>query len=212
MFDDDKRSTLELEKDLVEMLAEAYSPAQPVAVSVPVGNESGATVATQVSEQAELSQPPSGSIAIDALYGDEFEELVRQSEPTVRVERRQIKFGDSRQLLQDWRGTVTEIGELEFTATLSDQTNPGCPMEVATFEIADVVSDDRALLRPGAVFYWSIGRRITASGNVEMSSVLRFQRLPGWTATQVEQIRGRARALAAKLRGTNLGRETEETG
>ena len=67
-------------------------------------------------------------------------------------------------LLQQWEGTVTELGEGEFTAELRDLTDPTNYREEAVFGLDDVSPDDRSLFALGAVFRWSIGYRTSTAG------------------------------------------------
>lgn len=67
-------------------------------------------------------------------------------------------------LLQEWDGTVTEIGDDEFTAELRDLTDPTNCREEATFEFSAVPPPDRALLTLGAVFRWRVGYENSATG------------------------------------------------
>ena len=99
------------------------------------------------------------------------------------------------QLLQQWEGTVTEIAESEFTAELRDLTEPANYREEATFDIAQLPADDRALLALGAVFRWSIGYRTSGAGQRERVSQLRFVRTPAWRGSVVAEIKQRAAKL-----------------
>jgi hypothetical protein len=88
--------------------------------------------------------------------------------------------------LQEWEGTVDSIGDRTFVARLVDRTSPG-PDEEAEFDIDEVSRGDRDLLAPGAIFYWSIGYRDSASGSRSRTSLLTFRRLPAWTDEEKRQ-------------------------
>lgn len=92
------------------------------------------------------------------------------SDPTIR---------SSFDLLQQWVCTVVSIGEGEFVAIARNKMNPECPDEEVVFDCADVNDSDRQLLEIGAVFYWSVGYRISEWGQKTKGSELRFRRLPG---------------------------------
>ena len=93
---------------------------------------------------------------------------------------------DHYRALQEWEGTVDSIGDRTFVARLVDRTSPG-PDEEAEFDIDEVSRGDRDLLAPGAIFYWSIGYRDSASGSRSRTSLLTFRRLPAWTDEEKRQ-------------------------
>jgi phage FluMu protein gp41 len=98
--------------------------------------------------------------------------------------------------LQQWEGVVTRVLSDEFTITLRDLTHPGSPEEEATVPVAEVTLEDRRLLVPGAVLYWSIGyQTIRASGQVQRVSDIRLRRLPAWSKRDLERVAQRARVL-----------------
>ena len=102
-------------------------------------------------------------------------------------------------LLQEWDGTVTEIGDDEFTAELRDLTDPTNCREEATFEFSTVSPDDRALLTLGAVFRWRIGYETAASGQRRRVSQLRFVRTPTWDESPVQEVERRAAELQTRF-------------
>lgn len=108
-------------------------------------------------------------------------------------------------LLQEWDGTVTAIGDDEFTAELRDLTDPTNCREEASFEFGAVPPADRALLALGAVFRWRVGYETTATGQRQPVSQLRFSRTPAWDASAVRAIQRRAAELQACFPLTNDG-------
>lgn len=100
--------------------------------------------------------------------------------------------------LQKWEGHVVSVTETDFTATLVDLTQPGIEEE-AVLGLSEVTEDDLPLVRPGAVFYWSVGYRVDQSGERSRSSVIWFRRLPAWTEKEIERAQARAAELKAKL-------------
>lgn len=102
-------------------------------------------------------------------------------------------------LLQQWEGTVTELGEGEFTAELRDLTDPTNYREEAAFGLDDVSPDDRSLLALGAVFRWSIGYRTSTAGQRERVSQLRFVRIPCWRRSAIADITQRAAELQRRF-------------
>ena len=73
-------------------------------------------------------------------------------------------------LLNKWHGQVVKIGEDFFEAELTDLSKPGIT-EVAEFAVNDVAENQRALLRPGALFYWFVGYRDTPDGRQKGSQM-----------------------------------------
>jgi len=96
--------------------------------------------------------------------------------------------------LQKWEGYVTEVGQDTFHARLIPLLGEGSDLE-AEIWIEEIDGEDRTLLQPGAIFYWSIGYLDRPSGR-QRTSIIRFQRLPVWTKRELEA----ARAEAAKLK------------
>lgn len=97
--------------------------------------------------------------------------------------------GERVELLQQWEGVVEEVEGEEFFARLSDRTNPAREQEVATFECAEVSTDDLPLLVPGAVFYWSISYRVARHGQKTRTSSIKFRRLPAWSANDIRRLK-----------------------
>jgi hypothetical protein len=81
---------------------------------------------------------------------------------------------------QTWQGYVVEIKESTFIAKLDDLTKAGGTYEMAEFELDEVSPGDTNLLKPGAIFYWSVGSSIT-NGQIKKESMLRFKRVAKWT-------------------------------
>ena len=98
------------------------------------------------------------------------------------------------ELLQMWEGTVTDVGEGEFKARLTDITDPSRPDEEADFSRREVFDGDLALLVEGAVFRWSIGYK-TRGGTKERVSHISFLRLPAWSGKTAEAVREAAAEL-----------------
>lgn len=100
-------------------------------------------------------------------------------------------------VLQDWEGVVETVEETTFSARLRDITaGAEFAWETAELPIDDVTEDDRELVRPGAVFYMTIGRMTHPSGRRDRVARLVFRRLPAWTASTLQQAQQRANALS----------------
>ena len=57
-----------------------------------------------------------------------------------------------------------------------------------------VTDQDKDLIKPGAVFYWTLYKE-TRRGSIRNSQELRFRRLPSWSKTQLERIQAEASKL-----------------
>lgn len=95
-------------------------------------------------------------------------------------------------LLQQWECTVLEVRPDEFTALARDKTAPERPDEEVVFDCDDVNDADSSLLKPGAVFYWNIGYRISEWGQKTKGSELLFRRFPAWDKRDLDAARARA--------------------
>jgi hypothetical protein len=89
-------------------------------------------------------------------------------------------------VLQQWEGTVVEVGPDSFGARMKNLTDLNGPEEWATIlleEIWERVGDEeRRQVHPGAVFYWSIGYLDEPHGTRMTMSTIYFRRLPAWSA------------------------------
>lgn len=101
-------------------------------------------------------------------------------------------------LLQMWEGRVVSIddGNHEFTAVVTDKTNPAMPDEKLTMSIEEVPPTDLSLLSPGAVFYWSIGYADHPGRPRARESRIRFRRLPKWQQSELSKAVDRGKKLA----------------
>jgi hypothetical protein len=104
--------------------------------------------------------------------------------------------------LYHWEGVVDEVGEDSFTCHLIPLEGDGqnqARVEFSDFSFDDLGESDRALVRPGAVFYWTVGRLTNAAGTTSNQSLVRFRRIPAPTATQVAQAKAEAGELLREL-------------
>ncbi len=95
-------------------------------------------------------------------------------------------------VVQKWEGHVIEIHEDTFTARLIPISGEGSEQEAEIF-IEEVSAEDLSLLKPGAVFYWSIGYHSRPCGSRMNVSVIRFRRLPIWTRREIEDAKSRSK-------------------
>jgi hypothetical protein len=108
----------------------------------------------------------------------------------------QVRTGPVQELHQYWECVVEEIGPTKFLAVLRSLKNPNDSEKEAEIPIALVEEDDRELLLPGAVFYWSLGYQ-TVSGTSKRFSAIKFRRLPAWTKRDLARIESGAAKLKA---------------
>lgn len=100
--------------------------------------------------------------------------------------------------LQEFEGTVLELTADSIVARLMDRTNPGLEEE-AEIPLAEVRFEERELVRPGAVFRWTIGDQQGTDGRRTRVSTIRFQRLPSWTCREVGEAKKAAGVVLESL-------------
>ena len=104
-------------------------------------------------------------------------------------------------VLQEWEGCVLSISEDSFTARLVDVTmGRSNEEEEADFPLDDLEDVDRARIRNGAIFRWTIGYRRGPAGTKDRASRIVFRNLPAWTTKELERNRREAADWASALR------------
>jgi hypothetical protein len=96
-------------------------------------------------------------------------------------------------LLGEWEGTVERVSGATFAARIVDLKG-NRPEEQAEFDLEDVSPDDRMMVIPGGLFFWTIVRE-TKDGRPTQKSELRFRRL----VVDPEKDIGRAKIWAAEV-------------
>lgn len=102
--------------------------------------------------------------------------------------------------IQIWEGCVlivdrqTETMQVVLTAKMGN-----IPEHTGEIELRWVADQDADLVRPGAVFYLTLYRRLKR-GSIENSQELRFRRRPDWTRRQLDQIQEDAKKLLTKMK------------
>lgn len=99
--------------------------------------------------------------------------------------------------LESWQGHVLETHDDTFTARLI--TSDLDTEEDAEFDLDEIASSDRALVVPGAVFYWNVGYRIDPGGRRSRTSLLTFRRLPAYSQKEITAAEERAASISAHL-------------
>ena len=105
---------------------------------------------------------------------------------------------DAFDVLQKFEGTVLSVTCDSFVARLVDKSKRG-PEEEAEIPLAEVMPGDHELVKPGAMFYWVIGYERKVHGQLSRSSVIRFQRVPSWSPSDVEQAKKAAETFLSFL-------------
>ena len=97
-----------------------------------------------------------------------------------------------------WEGVVLEVFEESFTARLVDLNDPSQyeEAEILNNSVSDL--SDLELIEPGAIFFWSIGRRIEGRRS-EQISMIQFRRLPVWTKREIQQSNQEASEIMKEL-------------
>jgi hypothetical protein len=83
---------------------------------------------------------------------------------------------------QKWEGYVTWVGHDSFGARLVPIIGEG-PEQEADIYLEEVDEEDRHLVEPGAIFYWSIGYYQANHGRMG-ASIIRYRRLPRLTQAE----------------------------
>lgn len=102
--------------------------------------------------------------------------------------------------IQEWEGYVVFVEQERFQARLLDLTEGAkSEQEQAVFHVDDVSDDDRPLLKPGAIFRWSLGYERSVSGSRRKVSSIVFRRLPIWTEKEIAESRRQAEDLLRSI-------------
>lgn len=105
---------------------------------------------------------------------------------------------DSAVSVQAWEGEVLEVYEESFSVKLIDKTDRGAQDAFTEIDLSEIDQDDLDLVRPGAIFYWYVSYEHRASGK-KRSSMMRFRRMPAWTADDLKRTEAYADDLFSSL-------------
>jgi len=97
--------------------------------------------------------------------------------------------------IQKWEGHVIDVGQDTFRATIVPTAGEGTDLEAEIY-LEEVEREDRKLIEPGAIFYWSIGYLDKPSGRQNVS-VIRFRRFAAWTRHEIREALAEADRLQA---------------
>jgi hypothetical protein len=98
------------------------------------------------------------------------------------------------ELLQLWEGYVISVESGVMRCRLVDKTDDLNPDEEVVISVNEIDPSDHHLIKPGAVFYWSIRYADHGRGKSK-ESLFRFRRLPVIKKSLVEKAREQAKQL-----------------
>ncbi|QTA80828.1 Uncharacterized protein dnl_31410 [Desulfonema limicola] len=125
---------------------------------------------------------------------------ISDNSPLIEHKKAPVFFLESKPLgeravsLQKWRGIVTDVCKEYFLAKLINLTDMGYDEQAEIF-FSEITDEDIELIKPGAVFYWSIGYNHSSTGQRRKFSDIRFRRLPDWSSKEIELARIKAKAV-----------------
>ena len=95
-----------------------------------------------------------------------------------------------------WSGVVISVNKQELTVRMEDMINRNNPDELVVLSRDEIDDKDQSLVVPGALFYWNIGYRQGVKSPKERFSMIRFRRLPKWTAKEIKDAETQAKEYA----------------
>jgi len=126
--------------------------------------------------------------------------------PIIRLKPREVQT--TFRALQQWEVVVDEITEDSVWVRLFDLTNKECLEETAELLLQEIPSDDRELLSPGSVLYWSIGIETAAGGQIQKVSRIRAKRSGVWTSRKISKLHKQGTSLFESIVNGNSDTST----
>jgi len=139
----------------------------------------------RLSSEYPLSDRPTESPCsqIKMTDSDDLSNMSEQKDQVVYL--KPVTFIKSRFIeLQKWEGIVLEVSTNSFIGRLIDLTQDHIDSE-AEFSFEEVHDEDKPLITPGAIFYWTIGYKEDGGQRIR-ASMIRFRRLPAWQKDEIE--------------------------
>jgi len=103
-------------------------------------------------------------------------------------------------VIQIWEGNVLSVDKDAGAMDVKLSAKIGnAPDHSAEISLQWVASQDADLVKPGAIFYWTLYKE-TKRGTIRNSQELRFRRLPSWSKIQLARIKSDAKQLAKKIK------------
>ena len=137
-----------------------------------------------------FQEPTVQSDAEDSIQDDtktisSFLEFTKPKEKLVALRPTSTSISRTFKASESWEGYVINTFKYFFTARITD-INEEEPDEDIEILYKDISSDEKKLIKPGAVFDWHVGNE-NDRGTVRRISVIRFRRLPRWTKSDLEK-------------------------
>lgn len=129
---------------------------------------------------------------IEYKYSKDGTDIFSTKEPEIRPRSKKLPFDvidltkPREEIRQRWRGVIVRSNEEDLTVQLEDITNPENPNELVVLSRDEIDAKDQLLIEPGALFDWYIGYRQGQKYSRERFSIIRFRRLPPWTAAEIQ--------------------------
>jgi len=183
----EKASTLPVEYDNSTAVS-IQTPTLNIVASSQMGIEDLSTASvdearkTAVSDKGSSQSPTVNIVASSQM---DIEDLIRAS---VDEARKILPIPINSHFLPDiaWEGEVKEVFEDYFSARLVDTINPSNVELTQIYKTSVTDQYDLELVKPGAIFFWTIGHRV-ARHRVEHVSQIMFRRLPVWSGDEVDK-------------------------
>lgn len=102
-------------------------------------------------------------------------------------------------VLQRFEGAVISVSARVFLAEICDVSDANRADEEVELSMEELDDEDAQMVTRGAIFDWTIGFELLP-GEKKRFSVIKFRRLPQWSERELEDVRAKARELAARLR------------
>ena len=135
-------------------------------------------------------------------YGRPGTDLSSTKEPEIRPRSKRqldvvINLNKAKEELKlCWSGVVISANDHELTVRMEDLINRENPDELVVLSRDEIDDKDQCLVKPGALFYWNIGYRQGVKCPKERFSIIRFRRLPKWTAKEIKDAENLAEEYA----------------
>jgi hypothetical protein len=110
-----------------------------------------------------------------------------------------VREGALASVIHIWEGTVVsvDVGAGVMDVRLDDRSG-AVASHFAEISLEWVVDQDKELVEPGAIFYWTLYKEIKR-GSISNAEEIRFRRLPNWTKVQLDNVTTEAANLAKKF-------------
>jgi hypothetical protein len=112
-----------------------------------------------------------------------FSEFTKPKEKLIALMPASTSFPRTFIASESWEGYVIKTFNYYFSARITDLTEEE-PDEDIEILYKDISTDDRKLIKPGAIFDWHVGNE-NDRGTIRRISIIRFRRLPRWSKSEL---------------------------